>query len=219
MDAQIAEGRFLYPTPAGAWYAVQGSQSDPARSLLQQLLISDATPALDAEWLAGSTGLPAHEALDLLRRLQSLDLVQALAESRNAPAGALDEMLAEGLASLSEGGRAALADSQGLYVSSSGFSHEAAEELAALSAELAALGERHRGLLNANLGLSASGWGLVGAAGYSEVGFWPVYLGQQRFALIAQGQPQFNQPALIQLLWALGRRYGKAELPAARAAT
>lgn len=219
MSELIAEGQYLYPTPGGAWYAVQGVVTEPARALLQQLLTAEVTPLLDASWLAHSTGLEAHEALELLRRLQSLGFIQGLPEERVFPAGALDELLAEGLRCLSDDGRAALADSQGLYVASAGFSHEAAEELAALSAELAVLGERHRGLLNHNLGLSGSGWGLVGAAGYSDIGFWPVYLGEQRFALIVQGQPQFNQPALIQLLWALGQRYGKAELPTAEANT
>mgnify|MGYP001088953604 CR=1 FL=1 len=206
----VAEARFLYPTPGGAWYAVQGLRREPARALLQSLLIGESTPALEAEWVATHAEVAADDVAELLRRMQSLGLLQGLAESRHFPEGAIDQLLAASLQQLSEQGRAALADSQGLYVASAGFAHESAEELAALSAELAALGERHSGLLNANLGLAGSGWGLIGASGLSDIGFWPMYLGGQRFALIVQGQPQFNQPALIQLLWALGRRYGKA---------
>jgi len=209
----VAEAGFLYPTPGGAWYAVQGEHREPARALLQSLLIGESTPVLEADWVAAHAGVATGEVADLLRRMQSLGLLQGLAEARHFPEGALDELLAASLKALAEEGRAALADSQGLYVASAGFTHETAEELAALSSELAALGERHSGLLNANLGLAGSGWGLIGATGLSDIGFWPIYLGGHRFALIVQGQPQFNQPALIQLLWALGRRYGKAAEP------
>ena len=109
---------------------------------------------------------------------------------------------------LSSQSKVLLADTQGFYVCSQGFPHETAEELSALSADIASLQERHQRLVGNNLGLETSAWGLVEASGGSRIGFWPLFIGEQRFALIISGCPQFNQPALTSLVWALSKRYG-----------
>ena len=146
--------------------------------------------------------------MELLYHAQNLGWVEGLKAPRHAPAGALEDIIPDLLPVLSNSGKVLLADGQGFYVSSQGFAHEAAEELSALSADIASLHDRHRGLLKNNLGLASGAWALIDAAGNSQVGFWPLFVGDQRFVLVAGGTPHFNQPALTQLVWALSTRYG-----------
>jgi hypothetical protein len=145
----------------------------------------------------------------LLYHLQALGWVEGFADAQPAPAGALEDVLPALLPPLSADGKALLADAQGFYVASTGFQHETAVELAALSADLASLYERHQGLLKRNMGLGSSTWALVDAAGNSQTGFWPLYIGDQRFVLIISGVPRLNQPALTDLIWAFSKRYAR----------
>ena len=144
--------------------------------------------------------------------LQEAGLIIGLEHSEQAPPETLERLLPQLLRTLSDEGKAVLAESRGLYLGSAGFPHEAAEELAALSANLTAVYARHKELLQGNLGYRQRAWGLIDASGNSEVGFWPVYIGQNRFTLIIGGIPQLNQPAFKQLVWALEMRYGNSEL-------
>ncbi len=113
------------------------------------------------------------------------------------------------LAQVSIEGKALLADDQGLYLSASGIAHETAEALSAVSASLSSIYDRHHRLLVNNLGLREQAWTLSNAAGNSRLGFWPLYIGPQRFILVAQGRPTFNQPAFRDLVWVLAIRYSK----------
>ena len=67
-------------------------------------------------------------------------------------------------------------------------------------------------LLHGNMRLRSDGWGMVNAAGCSEVGFWPLYFGDDYFILIVSGMPRFNQEAFTTLVWALGVRYGHTSI-------
>ena len=51
------------------------------------------------------------------------------------------------------------------------------------------------------------------AAGNSQLGFWPLFIDTQRFALILQGVPRFNQPVFTELVWALSTRYADRSEP------
>ena len=86
------------------------------------------------------------------------------------------------------------------------------EELAALGGDIASVHERHSRLLHGNMRLRSDGWGMVNAAGCSEVGFWPLYFGDDYFILIVSGMPRFNQEAFTTLVWALGVRYGRTSI-------
>ena len=48
----------------------------------------------------------------------------------------------------------------------------------------------------------------MAANGASELGFWPLYMGDEYFILILTGAPRFNQEAFTTLMWTLGVRYG-----------
>jgi hypothetical protein len=202
---------YLYPTPGGAYHAVSSSGDEPSRQFLQRLLTQKETPRLTHALLRDWTSLDEQHGLELIYRLQSSGFVQGLPASLSAPRETLESLLPPLLERLSDEGKAVLAEKRGLYIGTSGYSHEATEELAALGADLAALEIRYGKLLHNNLRLPRGGWGLVNASGYSEVGFWPLHLGNEIFVLIVGGLPQFNQVAFTTLIWALGVRYGGSQ--------
>ena len=208
-DFTSSDDLFMGVTPGGSFYAVQSDADEFGREFLRKLLSVSETPAFNLEIAQDLSGLDSEtETLEFIHLLQDAGFIYGQKEPEVAPAGNLESMLPNVLQSLSDDGRAVLAEGQGLYLGSSGFPHEAAEELAALSASLTAIYRRHKDVLKGNLGYSQRAWGLIDAAGNSEIGFWPLYIGGDRFTLIVGGMPQLNQPAFTQLVWALERRYG-----------
>ncbi|MFO1414952.1 MAG: hypothetical protein U1F10_13780 [Burkholderiales bacterium] len=204
---ELRPGRYLAATPAGAYLATQQPDDEPARRLLLALLAAESTPLLTPPALAAWCGLDDEAAGELFARLTKMALVESFASPRAPLPGALEKLLPGLLADVSGSGRALLADSQGFYLATAGFPHEAAEELSALSADLASLHDRHARLLRNNLALASSSWALVDAAGNSRIGFWPLFVGRQRFTLVIAGLPRLNHPAFVELVAALARRY------------
>lgn len=195
-------------TSAGAYYAVSSGEPEMLRQLIFQLLQSDQSPQFSEQnidiW--SNNGNP-EETIQMLYRLQELGWITGLHEPVATPTGAVDAVLPKLLPTLSEDRKILLADSEGFYVASFGYPHEAAEELSAVSADLAILYNRHKGLLQNNQRHSLQSWGLIDAAGNSQLGFWPLCFGKQRFVLVLSGRPCFNQPAFKDLVWSLARRY------------
>ena len=204
----INDGLQLNITPRGAYYAVQDNAEDVTRSILTKLLHEDATLPLTDSTIGELCDLNVEDTSSLLHRMQTLGLISGQKEQENAPAANLEDILPDILGSLSDSKKVLLAEHSGLYLGASGFPHEAAEELAAISANLSEVYERHKGLLNGNLRFNQRAWGLIDAAGNSEVGFWPLYVGYNQFALVIHGMPQLNRPAFKRLVWLLMRRYG-----------
>ncbi len=205
----INEGLYLNVTPRGAYNATHDNQQDISRNILIKLLQQDETPEFSNDIITTLFSDDSDENLGLLDKMQELGLITGQKTSESAPQDSLEEKLPELLSSLSGSGKALLADKSGLYLGTSGFPHEAAEELAAISANLSEVYQRHKGLLQGNLGFSQNAWGLVDAAGNAEVGFWPLYIGKNTFTLILHGLPQFNQPSFRHLVWMLVKRYGE----------
>jgi len=207
------EDLFMGVTPGGSFYTVQDDTEEFGREFLHRLLTVDEMPPFSLDIAKDLSGLEDEtETLEFVHLLQDAGFIYGQQSSQVAPSGNLESMLPGLLQSLSDDGRAVLAEGQGLYLGSSGFPHEAAEELAALSASLTAIYRRHKDVLRGNLGYRQRAWGLIDAAGNSEIGFWPLYIGNDRFTLIVGGMPQFNQPSFTQLIWALERRYGTNSL-------
>ncbi len=211
-DFEINETLFISVTPAGAYHAVSSPVEEPARHTLLRLLTEPGTPAMSADSLCRLTGEsdPA-DAQELFYRLQSANWITGIVEPEPAPSANMDKEMPALLQSLTDNGKTLLADSQGFYLASQGFPHEAAEELSALSADIASLNARHHGLLHNNLRLYSSAWGIIDAAGDSQVGFWPLYIGDNSFVLILMGVPMFNHKTFRDLVWALCRRYLSAD--------
>lgn len=209
----LTEGLFLHPTPGGAYSAVSSAEENSSRKLLRNLLGQQQTPALTPEALVKLSGTESEdEALELLKHLQSLSWIEGLDSSQTVLDSPLEEVLPRLLEALSSSGKAILGDEQGFYLASSGFPHEVAEELSALSAELASLHARRSGLLVNNLGLASSAWSVVDAAGHSKIGFWPLYIGKQRFVLVMDGIPYLNRSEFVELIWLLSRRYASSSV-------
>ena len=204
----LTEGLYLYPTPAGAYYAVSSNDTDKPRQFIRQLLRQPVTKALNLENLRQLTGIDdPKKCFELLHQCQKLSWVQGLNAERGYPAAPLESILPDLLGKMSESGKVLLADMQGFYLASHGFPHEVAEELSALSAELAIVHERRSGLLNNNLGLASNTWAIVDVFGNSQIGFWPLFIGKNRFIIVISGVPHFNQPEFVNLVWALSIRY------------
>ena len=204
----LIEGLYLYITPVGAYYAVTAKEEDKSRKFLKNLLLEAQTPVLDIESLKRLMGEENEDkVLELLRHCQNIGWVQGVNEVVLAPEGALDELLPKMLMNISEIGKILLADDQGFYLACDGFPHEVAEELSALSAEIENVHRRRSGLLVNNLGLASQAWAIVDAFGGSQIGFWPVFIGETRFVIVISGIPHFNQTDFVSLVWALSRRY------------
>lgn len=208
-DFDLVAGLYVAPSPAGAYYAAYSPETEASRTLLFALMSENRSTQLDPTVLQKLAHQDEATALELVYRMQQLGLLQGHEEPIAAPQGPLDQVLPSVLADLAGDGKALLADSQGFYVATHGYHHETAEELSALSADLGNLHERHLRLLNHNMSLHSSAWGLINAGGVSEVGFWPLYIGKQRFVLVLSGVPNMNRPELVDLVWALSLRYAK----------
>lgn len=210
---KLKNGGFVATTPAGAYAATQAPDDDVTRRVLRALLSEQSTPAFSAEALRTWSGLEsATDAANLLYHMQSLAMVQSESVARQVPSESLEELLPGLLTPLAPSKKALLANAQGFYMASVGFPHEAAEELSALSADLASLHQRHHHVLQRNLGIASSNWAMVDAAGNSQLGCWPLHIGSHRFALVIAGTPQFNQPAFVDLVWTLTHRYSGERL-------
>ncbi len=205
---KLRENIFLEPTPAGVYYAVSEAVDTPPRRLLRNLLGCLETPEVTEETLhVLSESENLDQSLSLLQRLQSLRWVQGLDSPLVMSSQSLEDILPGLLSELAENGKALLADSEGFYLATAGFPHETAEELAALSADLLKLQDRHAGLLLNNLNLGSQAWGVVDASGNSRLGIWPLHIGKHRFALVMTGTPHFNHPDFVRLVWTLTTRY------------
>jgi len=199
---------FLEPTPAGVYYAVSEAVDTPPRRLLNNLLGCSTTPEISESSLDVLTGTNnLDQSLSLLQRLESLRWVQGLSSPLVVASEALEDILPGLLCKLTENGKALLADTEGFYLASAGFAHETAEELAALSAELLKVQDRHAGLLLKNMNIGSQAWGVLDAAGNSRLGIWPLHIGKHRFALVMTGIPHFNHPDFVRLAWILTTRY------------
>lgn len=202
----VDSGLLLWPTPAGAYYAVQSTKKDAASRYILQLLAQQQTPVLDDTQL---TLLDDDKelALNKLYHLQNMGYLQAIEAPVVYDKQPLQEILPAMLSKICSNGKAVLADEQGLYLSQVGFAHESAEELSALSANLHAVQERHQKLLQNNLGINSSAWGLIDPVGNSQLGFWPLFFAVDKFTLILSGMPRFNHPSFVSIVARLAMRY------------
>jgi hypothetical protein len=204
----LTEGLYLHPTPAGAYYATSSTDTDKPRQFLKNLLLQQQSPKLNIDTLKSLMDQDDDQkCLELLHHCQKLQWVQGVNPAHGYPVGALEDILPELLSSISENGKVLLADKEGFYLVSSGFPHEVAEELSALSAEILTVHDRRSGLLLNNMGLASNAWAVVDVFGNSHVGFWPLFIGKNRFVIAISGIPHFNQPSFVSLVWALSIRY------------
>ncbi len=195
-------------TPAGAFYATSSPDQEGNRAILLHVLRTGNRAPFSAEiacqW-AETTD--SDEALRSIFRLQRLGLLRGTHQARTDSDLRLEDALPPLLARLSDQQKTLLADENGFYLAAAGFAHEAAEELAGLSADLLSLQSRHSRLLKNNLRVNTETWGLLDPSGRSELGFWPLFIGQQRFMLIVSGTPRLQDQSFVTLVQELDKRY------------
>ena len=201
------QDKYILPTPAGAYYCISSRETEPARQFLQKLMAEKETMQLDAETLDHLLKDETNNQQQLLQHIDKLKWLQGFDQAIQILPGTIEQALPEILQLLSSDGKALLADDQGLYLASTGFTHEAAEELSALSGDLSSLYVRHQGIIKGNLNIKSSAFSIVDAAGYSQLGFWPIYIGELMFVLVISGAPRFDQVAFVNLIWSLHKRY------------
>jgi len=206
---EIVPDSHLRVTPWGAWCAVESREAEPARRALLAILSQRASPLLTAEAACAWTGeADTRDALMHLYALQQAGCIEALGAPLDAPADALEVLLPPLLATLGSDGRAVLADSLGFRVASAGLPPADADAIAALSAEMLTVAERHDRALAALGKSGASGWGMVDPVCVGAFGMWPLHVGPVRLALAVTGRPRLNQTAFGEMVWALCVRYG-----------
>lgn len=208
MPQVLLEGKHLLPTAAGAYYCASTKGDDTARKLLQWLMGKQSSSLYSMDDICKALSLNETHVEQLLRHMQHLSWLQCTDEKQLAIPGKLEDILPDILPGLSHSGKVLLADAQGFYIASAGFPHETAEELSGLSADLMSLSERHQGVLGGNLNIKSNNWALVDAGGFSQLGCWPVNIGQEIFSLVIAGLPRFDRDEFLQLVWTLYARYG-----------
>lgn len=208
-DYELTENLYVLPTPAGAFYAVSGIDSDPVRRLLLATMRHEASLELTEQCLGDCLQCKDHQAnLETLYRAQSLALLQGFREPQQLSTRSLAEGLAELLPGFSSLGKSLLVDWNGLSLGQTGLDAETADMLCALSADLIAVQGRHAERLATTLGLGNQGWAAVDTYGSSRIGAWPLFIGPERFMLVLLGEPCLNRPEFVSLIWMLMHRYG-----------
>jgi hypothetical protein len=204
-DYQLRDNIHIIPTPLGAYYATSSPQFGPARELILGMMANDRTQTVSAETLRKYTG--KADPLQLLYRMESVHWIKGLVEAERLAALHIEADVPQLLSQLSSSGMALLADVQGFYLVNTGFSPELAENLAIFAAEVAAIQDKHIKLVQDNFQVSVPAMAVVDSSGSSELGFWPLYIGEHKLMLIVSGMPHFDREAYMHLIWALCRRY------------
>jgi hypothetical protein len=204
----LADGLFIYPTPIGCYYAVSSVAEDSARNFINRLLKLPSTPELNVKSLIKLMDVRSdQEAIELVHYCQKKGWVQGIKNSIKPPKEALDIILPSLLNNLSESGNVLLSDSQGFHLACTGFTNETADQLSAISAEIETVHKRRLNLLKNNLTIDSHAWAVVDAFGGSQLGFWPLFIGNSQFVITISGIPHFNSPDFVTLIWALSIRY------------
>ncbi|MCK5830964.1 MAG: hypothetical protein KAH20_11750 [Methylococcales bacterium] len=204
----LVDGLFIYPTPIGCYYAVSSFIGDDAKNFINRLLKQPRTPALNIKTLKNLMNVESEkDAIELLHHCQNKGWIQGVKESIESPIGTLDTILPSLLDKVSETGNVLLSDEQGFHLACSGFTNETAEQLSAISAEIETIHERRIDMLANSLTIDSHAWAIVDAFGSSQLGFWPLFIGDSQFVITISGIPHFNRPGFVTLIWALSIRY------------
>ncbi len=197
-------------TPAGSFYAIQSPESNTYRKVLLRLMQNKKSLLFSKELATRYTGLDTNKALEVIHNMEKAGFISASANSQLMPDQKMDTFLPQVLPQLSDQKRIILCDSsRGFFLDYNKFSLTEAEELAVLSSSLRALYEKNADLIENKLSIKQSAFGIIDPAGHSELGFWPLFIGNNIFSLVISGLPQFNSLAFKQLIWVLIQRYGQ----------
>ncbi len=204
MNLEANDARYLSLTPAGCFHAVQSPKRTDERRLLLHLLSRPASTTVEVIAADDESFMPQLAQLARAGFLHSGEKPETLPETN------LSDLLPTLLPALSQRGRVVLTESrQGLFLDYCGVTRDQAEELAVLASSLRAIADQRSTLLSGQLAVHSRAFGIVDPAGNSEIGFWPLHIGDNVFTLTILGIPRFNIEAFRLLVWVLVERYGK----------
>ena len=198
---------FIKISSSGAYYATLSDEPDDSRALLLQLLHADASYPYSDQLIMDLTGENKAVSQRLFQSLLERGLVELVPKPIVLVNQSIERTLPDLLPRLSSQGKVLLADDQGFCLGNVGYDESHAEQLAALSADILSLHQRHKHLLNRELDLLGESWAIVDPLGQSQLGIWVFQLAQKRFVLILEGIPKLNDSAFVFLIGSLARRY------------
>ncbi len=204
-EYQLTADVHVIPTSLGAYYAASNAQPEPARALIFGMMANDEMTSVSLDALRRYIG--DSDPLPLLYQMENARWIVGRAESEMLSTQHIEKDVPDLLRQLSGNGKALLTDTQGFYLTNAGFTHEQAEGLAIFAAEIATIQRKHAAMIRENLQLGVPAMAVVDSGGNSELGFWPLYIGEHQFMLIISGIPLFDRPAYMHLVWALCLRY------------
>ena len=198
------ESDWLMLTPPGALHAFSQHTPTATQAALRSLLDADTAP-MESHWLQ-RTAYPPEALEDAIAR----GWVQRLQRAMPGPDTQLDAFLHHVVASLSHDRKAALASESGFCLCRAGLTAEEAELLCAAAADYFDFARRQ----------ARRGWDISGH--YLSLHqqahlllpthtFVPLWVDQTGYWLVILGDPLLNNPALVELLWAIqraGTRFG-----------
>lgn len=207
MTNQQSTGKYVLPTPAGAFHlACQKREETPASTLFANILKADRLVPLTLTDMKNMMGLNDRDFATQIEAIYSLGWLEEHEQALALPEGSLETVLPQLMASLSSVGQALLADEHGLCLFHAGLSEEDAEALAAMTADLSAIYDKYEAVYGRTM-LPTQAWSMVDAAGNSQLGVWPIHVGEQNFNLLIQGVPRLNHPNFVIITWLLYSRY------------
>ena len=210
LSLQSGKNMFMEVTSAGVFHLVCTPEMNDIKKVLFNILSYGFREELSIEIIMRVTGAGSVEdALGIIYKLQRIGYIKGSTSVAVQNFGDADNMLTVMLGRLSSIGKAVLADGDGMYVASSGLTHESAEELAGFSVECINLYQKHIRLMVNNLRIGSSAFALVNPSGRSEIGVWPVYIEHLRFALIIEGLPRLQHEDFVNMIRLLYSRYSE----------
>jgi hypothetical protein len=168
-------------------------------------MASETTQKVSVETLRKFVG--SADPLQLLYWMEKSKWIAGRAESETLAAQHIETDVPFLLGQLSGDGKAVLADHQGFHLVSAGFAQDVAEELAIFAAGISSIQDKHSELIRSKLRLGTVAMAVIDSGGNSELGCWPLYIGEHHFMLVVSGIPKFDQTAYLHLIWALCKRY------------
>jgi len=201
--------QFILPTPAGAYFLAQDNSESWQKNVLKKMFSHKKSLELSSSNLEIVFNTKNSENLSYkIEQCQKQHLIQTVNTEVSAPSGDFENTLNNIISNFSNKEKALLCDSQGLCIANNGFPIEMLEEISVLSADIAIMHKRRAININEKLGLNSQAWSIVDASGNSCLGFWPLNINNEVFVLVVEGVPFFNQPEMVNLIWALYLRYG-----------
>lgn len=209
MKKKLLQGnKYLFPSAAGVYHlACQPSQTS-AKKLFSDILRRTHTRIITTHEVQRIMEINSHQRFtEEMQTILSLGWLEEHDTPFQLPDDALEELLPQLLTVLSSTGHTFLSDSHGFPLFSSGFPKKDVEALSAMSAQFSSIYDKYHAVIQRTAQSPTQAWGMIDAAGNSNMGIWPISIGNHGFNLLIQGIPKLDHPNFVILVWLLYSRY------------